>query len=155
MKAPLTLGEVLEGAIGKEMASQQLYSELSRRVKEPAARDAFRGLVVEEERHQHWLERYQRGEVKGALGRRQAVDYRIAEHFDQPEMSPGMKLADVFLLAANREKSSHELYLSLARLHPAGEVRALFEDMAAQELGHKQKVEALYTEVAFPQTDGG
>jgi rubrerythrin len=31
----------------------------------------------------------------------------------------------------------------------------LLEDLAAQELEHKQKVEFLFTEVAFPQTDGG
>ena len=27
--------------------------------------------------------------------------------------------------------------------------------LAAEELGHKQQLEFLYTEVAFPQTDGG
>ncbi len=155
MPVRLTLGEVLEGAIGQEMASQKLYLDLSRRVRETAAKDAFRGLAQEEAGHQRWLEQYRRGEIKGALNREQAVDYRIAEHLDQPVMSPGMKLEDVFLLAAKREQSSHELYLSLARLHPAGEVRVLFEELAAHELGHKQKVELLYTEVAFPQTDGG
>ena len=82
-------------------------------------------------------------------------DYRIAEKLDQPEISPDMKLRDTFLLAANREKASHEFYLNLAQLHPAGEVRRLLEELAAQELGHKQRVEFLYTEVAFPQTDGG
>jgi len=30
---------------------------------------------------------------------------------------------DAFLLAANREKSSHEFYLSLAQIHPDGEVK--------------------------------
>ncbi len=66
-----------------------------------------------------------------------------------------MKLKDAFLLAANREKASHEFYLSLAAIHPAGEVKRLLKGLAAQELKHKQRVEFLYTEVAFPQTDGG
>ena len=66
-----------------------------------------------------------------------------------------MKLKDVFLLAASREKASHEFYLSLAQIHPVGEVKRLVEGLAAQELEHKQRVEFLYTEVAFPQTDGG
>jgi len=66
-----------------------------------------------------------------------------------------MKLKDVFLLAANREKASHEFYLSLARIHSTGEVKRLIERLAAQELEHKQRVEFLYTEVAFPQTNGG
>jgi len=66
-----------------------------------------------------------------------------------------MKLKDVFLLAANHEKASHEFYLSLARIHSTGEVKRLIERLAAQELEHKQRVEFLYTEVAFPQTNGG
>ena len=79
----------------------------------------------------------------------------IAEHLEQPEISPDMKLKDVFLLAANREKASHEFYLELAGVHPAGQVRRLLEQLASQELEHKRKVEFLYTEVAFPQTNGG
>ena len=66
-----------------------------------------------------------------------------------------MKLQDVFLLAANREMASHTFYLSLAQIHPAGDAKRLLEELAAQELEHKQRVEFLYTEVAFPQTNGG
>ena len=66
-----------------------------------------------------------------------------------------MQLKDVFLLAANREKASHELYLSLSQIHPDGTARRMLEELASQELEHKQKVEFLYTEVAFPQTAGG
>ena len=102
------------------------------------------------------LERYQRGEIKeGALSGDQVIDYRIAERLDQPEMSADMKLKGTFLVAANREKAAHEFYLGLAGIHPAGEVKGLIEELALQELQHKQKVEFLYTEVAFPQLDGG
>jgi rubrerythrin len=102
------------------------------------------------------LEQYQRGELKaGTLSREQIIDYKIAEHLDQTAVSPDMHLKDVFLLAANRELHSHELYLVLAGLHPPGEAKRLLEELATQELDHKQKVEFLYTEVAFPQTDGG
>jgi rubrerythrin len=66
-----------------------------------------------------------------------------------------MALKDVFLLAANREKASHDFYSKLAAVHPMGGVRRLLEQLADQELEHKRRVEFLYTEVAFPQTDGG
>ncbi len=35
------------------------------------------------------------------------------------------------------------------------EVKRLLERLASQELEHKQRVEFLYAEVAFPQADGG
>jgi len=133
-----------------------LYTDLSHEMKEEASKDAFQELARQEQHHQNMLEQYLRGEFKeGTLSHRQVIDYKIAEEFDQPKVSPDMKLKDVFLLAANREKASHELYLGLAQIHPAGEVKRLLEELVAQELQHKHRLESLYTMVAFPQTDGG
>lgn len=152
----MTLEKVLRKAVQKEIASWLLYNDLSRRMSQEIARDAFKKLAQQEKSHQNRLEQYLRGEVKeGALSGGQAVDYKIAEYLEQPKIYPDMALKDIFLLAANREKASHELYLGLAGIHPEGEVRRLFEELAAQELEHKQRLEFLYTEVAFPQTDGG
>ncbi len=156
MVTQLTLKEVLGKAIQKEIESRLLYIDLSQKMTNEYARDAFQELARQEQGHQNLLEQYQRGEInKGALSSEQAVDYRIAEHFYQPEITPDMKLPDVFLLAANREKASHEFYLALAQIHPRGEMKRLLKKLAAQELEHKQRVEFLYTEVAFPQTSGG
>ena len=83
------------------------------------------------------------------------VDYRIVQQSEQPAITPEMKLFQVFLIAASREKQASEFYLSLAAIHPQGQTRQLLEKLASEELGHKLKVETLYTEVAFPQTDGG
>jgi len=156
MASEFTLEKILERAIQKEIDSQTIYNTLSRGVKDKYAKGALQDLVKYEKEHQLMLERYRRGELKGgALSRDHIIDYRIAEHLEQSEISSKMTLKEVFLLAANREKASHELYLDLADIHPQGEVRRMFETLAAQELEHKQKVEYLYTEVAFPQTDGG
>lgn len=156
MITQLTVTDVLKKAIQREIESQNLYRLLSQKMADVSAKDAFVNLSSEEQRHQDILERYLHGEIKeGMLSREQVIDYRIAEHLEQPEITPDMKLKDVFLLAAKREKASHEFYLSLAKIHQPGQVRRLLEEIAAQELGHKQKVEFLYNEVAFPQTDGG
>jgi rubrerythrin len=156
MTAQSTLKDVLKMAIRKEIEAQHLYTYLAKLITNPAAIDAFRELAQQEEGHQNMLEQYLRGELKeGALVHGQNIDYKITEALDQPEVSLDMELKDAFLLAANREKSSHDFYLGLAGIHPAGKVKTLLEELAAQELAHKQRVEFLYTEVAFPQTDGG
>ena len=156
MATELTLKDVLHKAIQKEIESQYLYRDLSQKMTEEAPRDAFQELVRQEQGHQQLLELYLRGELKGGtLSRGQAMDYKIAERLEQPEISSDMKLKDIFLLAANREKASHEFYLGLAQIHPIGEVKRLIEGLAAQELEHKQRVEFLYAEVGFPQTNGG
>jgi rubrerythrin len=156
MVTQLTVQAILEKAIEKEIESQRLYRDLSQKVTNQAAREAFLNLVGEEEGHEELLRKYLRGELgKGGLKKEQVLDYKIAEHLEQPEITPNLGLKEVFLVAANREKASHEFYLSLAGVHPRGVVRSLLEQLAAQELGHKQKVEFLYNEVAFPQTEGG
>jgi len=156
MTAQFSLNEILEKAIKKEIESQRLYSDLSQKMTNDAAKDALQQLSQQEQGHQSILEQHQRGEFEaGTLSREQIVDYKIAEHLNEPEVSPDMQLKDVFLLAANRELHSYELYSALAGLHPPGEAKRLLEKLASQEMEHKQRVEFLYTEVAFPQTDGG
>ena len=156
MATQLTLKEVLQQAIEKEIGAQQLYGDLVRRVTSQIAKDTFQELVRQEHGHQVLLERYLHGELKaGALNTRQVIDYKIAENFEPTEITPDMPLKDIFLRAANREKTAHESYLALSQAHPPGEVKKLLEELASQELGHKHKLEFLYTEVAFPQTAGG
>ena len=151
-----TLRKVLEEAIQKELDSQSLYYGLRQRVKNHSVREALQLLADEEAKHKRLLEEYLEGKLKeGVLSTELVVDYKIAEYLEQPEITPTMELKDVFLLAANKEKATHDLYLCLSGIHPAGQIKHLFEDMAAQELGHKKMVETLYTEVAFPQTGAG
>lgn len=156
MKTQLTIDEVLRKAIDKEVEAQRLYADLQKKMNDNTARDIFQELVQQEGGHRALLERYRQGELKeGSLRRDEVVDYRIAEHFDAPEINADMPLKDIFLLAANRELASSEFYYHLARIHPEGKVRKLIEDLGSQELMHKQRVEFLFNEVAFPQTDGG
>jgi rubrerythrin len=156
MTSQFTLHEVLKEAIHKEILSRFLYVGLRQRLQNSASKDAFQALAEQEEVHQRILEDYLHGKLKeGALSTGLVVDYKISDCLDQPEISPTMELREVFLLAAKREKASHELYLNLSAIHPNGQVKHLLEDLADQELGHKNRIETLYTEVAYPQTDGG
>ena len=156
MAIVLTLRQVLERAVEKEIASQRLYTELCVKTRDPEVRNVLLEMARQEKGHERLLEEYMAGKIKtGTLNPGMVVDYKIAETLEEPEEPPAMALKDIFLMAARREKAAHELYLGLARLHPEGEVCRTLNDLAAQELQHKLRVETLYTEVAFPQTDGG
>ena len=90
-----------------------------------------------------------------ALRLTDAVDYKIAEYLEEPDTSGEMKSADVYLVAAHRELQSYRFYRALADLHPDGEVREMLLRIAGEEMRHKEKVEYLYSNAAFPQTAGG
>jgi rubrerythrin len=156
MKDPLTVYFVMQRAIEKEIEAQEMYRDLSGMVEEKVARDMFNTLRGVEKKHEELLRQYQAGQLgERSLKPNHVVDYHIAEYLESPEVTPDMTLDQVLLVAANREKASHDLYTALAAEHEPGEIRTLFEDLAEQELGHKQRVEDIYTEVAFPQTSGG
>ena len=156
MAPSTTLKDLLKKAIEEEIHSRDLYMNLSQKANNASAKEALQELSRQEQGHQDVLERYLSGEVTGGmLSHDEAIDYKIAEKLDTPELSVDMESRDVFLLAANREKAAHDFYQSLADIHPEGEIKDLLEELAEQESQHKQHVEFLYTEVAFPQTDGG
>ena len=94
----MTLKQVLEGAIRKEIQSQQLYAELSLRVGDEAVSDALRKMIGEEKGHQNRLEEYVRGNLKkGALSPGHVVDYKIAEMAGRQEPLPEMGLNSMTL----------------------------------------------------------
>ena len=62
-----------------------------------------------------------------------------------------MSPADAFLLAANKEKLAVEMYENWAKLYPEGAERELLLQLAEVERAHKAKVEAMFTNAAFPE----
>ncbi len=150
------LGNYIEIAIQREDEAHDFYVMLFNKVSDPAAKDALKLLASEELKHKEFLVKYRDGGFKqDALRLNQPIDYKIAEHMDKPDISGNIESKDVYLIAAHRELNSYNFYTSLANLHPQGNLRDIFLKMASEELKHKEKVEYLYSNTAFPQTDGG
>ncbi|MDD3847572.1 MAG: ferritin family protein [Syntrophorhabdaceae bacterium] len=147
---------IINLAISKEEEAYDFYMELINAVDDKAAKDALQVIAGEEKKHKEFLVNYRdKGYGNEGLKMTAVVDYKIAEHLEAPEPKAGMESKDVFLIAAHREKASHEFYLSLASMHSSGEARNMLLMMAAEELKHKEKMEYYYANAAFPQTSGG
>lgn len=150
------LSAVLEMAINKEIEAQEFYKELQNRVADSEAKQALRFMVEEEKKHEEFLINYKMsGMGPESLKLSQAIDYKVAEHFEKPDVSGKMDSKDVYLIAAHRELNSYNFYKELAGLHPKGKIRDMLLKMANEEMKHKEKVEYLYSNTAFPQTAGG
>ena len=147
---------VIDIAIEREEMAYAFYRDLSGKVGDITAQDTLRFLSGEEKKHKEFLEKYRRGGY-GPEGLRMTdvVDYKIAEYLAKPDIQKNMDSKDVYLVAAHRELNSYNFYKSLADLHPDGSVKTILLRMANEEKKHKEKVEYLYSNTAFPQTDGG
>ncbi|MDD5475273.1 MAG: hypothetical protein PHU03_02025, partial [Syntrophales bacterium] len=110
----------------------------------------------EENKHREFLVNYREGRAGvGGLRMAESIDYKIAEYLDAPDIQKNMESKDVYLVAAHRERNSYNFYRSLADTHPEGEVKEILIRIASEEMKHKEKVEYLYSNTAFPQTAGG
>ena len=151
-----TLDVILEIAIEKEKDAFDFYMDLRKKIKAKDVRDTLEFLAGEERRHLEFLEEYRDGSYgQGALRLTEVVDYKVAEHLEKPDIKKDMESKDVYLVAAHRELLSYNFYQSLAELHPDGKVKEMLSRMANEEMKHKEKVEYLYSNTAFPQTAGG
>jgi len=150
------LSAVLDMAISKEIEAQAFYKDLQGRVSDAEAKQALQFMAAEEKKHEEFLVKYKTSGMGSESSKQnQVVDYKIAEHLEKPDISGKMDSKDVYLVAAHRELNSYNFYKELAGMHPKGEIRDMFLKMANEEMKHKEKVEYLYSNTAFPQTAGG
>ncbi len=151
-----TIEYVIEKAIAREEEAFAFYTGLYKTVEDPTARDALQFLAEEEKKHKEFLMAYRDGNVGGEkLRMTDIVDYKIAQHIDAPDIDKNMETRDIYLVASHREMNSCNFYKGLSEAQPEGEVKAMLLRMANEEMKHKEKVEYLYANTAFPQTQGG
>lgn len=151
-----SLQSVIEQAVKNEEEARVFYLGLYDLVEDPLAKETLKFLAGEELAHKEFLLAYLKGDRKfTALSMDEPIDYHIAQYADKPDPKKNMNSSEIYLVAAHREWNSYNFYQALASLHPAGEVKDMLLKMATQELKHKEKVEYLYSNTAFPQTAGG
>jgi rubrerythrin len=151
-----SLGSVLIMAIDKEKEAHDFYMDLFNVVEDKEAKSTLRYLASEEAKHDEFLSTCREGRFcSSVLNLDLAVDNKIVEHLGLPDIKKNMKSAEVYLIAANRELNAYTFYKSLADSYPAGDVKDLLNKIANEEMKHKEKMEYLYSNTAFPQTEGG
>jgi rubrerythrin len=150
------LKEIIELAIRREEQAYEFYMNIHDTVADSSVRDTVEFIAAEEKKHKAFLVDYREGKYGSrALRMSEVIDYKIAEHLEEPEIAEDSSRETIYLIASHRENRSHQFYTGLARLHPEGEIKDMLLKMAHEELKHKEKMEYLYTNTAFPQTSGG
>lgn len=150
------VSDIFEIAIKREEDAYDFYMDIHSKVTDRSVKDTLEFIAGEEEKHRAFLVSYRDGKFGAqALRMSDVVEYKIAEYLEEPEVDEKSKPEDVYLVASHRELRSHYFYTELASLHVEGEPRQILLKMANEELKHKEKMEYLYANTAFPQTSGG
>lgn len=143
------LQALIEQAILQEELSHAFYRRMADLVSHPETKDTFEYLAKEELEHRAFLQ--QCLTPAGCVLAGQATDTRLAEIMQTPALTEDLSPKEALVVAMKREEASYRFYRHLASLQPPGEIKDFLEKMAAVELSHKEKVEYLYDNAAFPE----
>ena len=140
---------IIDRAIANEEAAAAFYKRAAATVTRADTREALESLMRDEEEHKRLLEEFRAG--ARPLSTATTPGGSLVEAFGAPPFSPDMSPADAFLLAAQKEKLAVTLYENWAQLYPEGPERELLSQLAEVERRHKQRVEAIFSNAAFPE----
>lgn len=140
---------IINNAIAQEELSHEFYQRMANLVSHAETKETFQYLAKEEMEHKTFLQSCFTADGCKLVG--QAQNTHLAELLKAPEFTVDLGPKEALAIAVLREEGSYRFYQSLAGLQPPGDVRDFLEKMAQVELSHKEKVEYLYDNVAFPE----
>jgi len=146
---PDELSAIINSAIAQEELAHEFYLRMAALVTQTETRETFEYLAREEKEHKAFLESCVTPAGCKLTGLPQHT--LLAELLQAPEITRELSPKEALVIAMKREESAHKFYQALAGLQPPGDIREFLEKMALMELGHKEKVQHIYDNVAFPE----
>jgi rubrerythrin len=143
------LDAIIKSAIAQEELSHDFYQRLANLMSQADTKETFLYLAQEELEHKHFLQSCFTPQGCLLVGNPQEV--HLAEMLEAPAFTDAMTPKEALVIAAKREEGSYRFYQALAAMQPPGEIKDFLEKMARVELSHKEKMEYLYDNTAFPE----
>ena len=149
----MTVEGIIQRAIRVEEDAYNFYTGASEMVTLPHVQDMLNELAGEEVKHKERLEELLAGDTEKIVAAKKGQkiqDLKLADYLVAPPLDEDATIQDVLMTAMQREKNSHEFYNLMAGL-ATGEAEDLFQFLAQEELGHKNKVEVLYDDIIYKE----
>lgn len=146
----MTWEEILNRAIGKEEEAYSNYHAMAKRASNPGTQTMFNELAEEEARHKAILTNWKSGKFPGCSISSLADLGGIGEGRDT-KFARDLNPEEAVRLAIREEERAFAFYSSLAKGLEEEESRCLAERLAAEERGHRTKLERLLEEEIFQE----
>ena len=139
------LKEIIDFAIEKEQEAADFYNDLKGKITQKSIALEVGKMAVVEEGHKDRLKNldvsdYAENQVTSG------PDLKIADYLIDREPTSDMTWQDLIQIAMRRELASMRLYTDLAKLIPDSKSKQLFDNLAAEEEGHKLFFEKIWDE---------
>jgi rubrerythrin len=136
-----TFDQVIDFAIDREVDARLFYLRLAHVAEDPALCQFFESLADQELDHQKKLAKIKQGQFKMLDGDVPIPDLGIADAAPEVAPYPNMSLSEGLVLAMNKEKYAHRMYLELSQNAENPELKVVFSGLADEEANHKVGLE--------------
>lgn len=140
--------QTLEMAIANEIEAYEFYNAAMLKSQSENLKITFRELAEEEMKHKKTLEAFINNPNITLRFHNTSPNFKISENTQLPDLKPDMSFSEGIALAMKKEQEAMEMYQKFAELSENIEQKAIFNELAKMELGHKVKLEELYTNTA-------
>ena len=147
-----TLKEILDRATQNEVNAYAYYSQAVDIVKDPSAKVLLKEFADIELKHKIKLENFDLSKIDEEHHKlKQPHDLHISEYLLDKEIAPDSTIQEIMIHAMKKEQKSYEFYKDMAKVVSSIEVKNLFEELAAEELDHKGRIETEYDDVIYKE----
>ena len=148
-----SLQEILDTAIHNETEAYEFYSQAVEIVKDPAAKVALKAFAAIELKHKAKLENFDLNEIgdEHHTVHHTQHDFNLSHYLMDKEITQDSTIQDIMIHAMKREETAYNFYNDMAKVVTSVEVKNLFEELAAEELDHKVRIETDYDDVIYKE----
>ena len=140
-----SVDEILDFAIGEEIAAYEFYMDLSSQVDRNDTKLLFQEFAAEEEGHKVKLEGIKKGKLL-IPSQDKVMDLKISDYVVDVDPSDKIDYQKALILAMKKEKSAFRMYTDLSAKAPNEDLKNTFLALAQEEARHKLRFELEYDE---------
>ena len=146
------LREIMDMAIQFETDASEFYATAADIAKDPSAKALLKEFASIELKHKQRLESFDLDEVAHEHHTVPSThDLHVSDYLVDKEVTPTSTSQDIMVHAMKREQKAYEFYARMLKVVTSDDVRNLFEELAAEELEHKEKIEIEYDDVVYKE----
>ena len=146
------LSEIMDMAIQFETDASEFYATAADIAKDAAAKTMLKEFAAIELKHKQKLESFDLSDVAHEHHIvAKTHDLHVSDYLVDKEITPDSTSQDIMVHAMKREQKSYEFYARMLKSVTSEEVRNLFEELAEEELEHKEKIEVEYDDIVYKE----
>ncbi|PKN18583.1 MAG: ferritin [Deltaproteobacteria bacterium HGW-Deltaproteobacteria-6] len=142
--------KIISLAIEREVEAYTFYHAVADKAQDKAIKSIFNSLAEEEQMHKITLKEFL-NEAPDTMHFSESADYKIVDALPTPPLTADLKPVEGLVIAIKNELEAMQMYTQLANASTDQAQKNTFLELASMERGHKNKLEDIYTNMAFPE----